>query len=81
MPRIARSVEAGGCYHVLNRGNGRMQIFHKPQDYDAFVKLLFQARQRVMGVDLLGSCLLPNHWHLVVRPRGRKIWRRLCDGF
>jgi len=71
MPRTARAVEGGACYHVLNRGNGRMQIFHKPQDYDAFVKLLFLAREREMGVDLLGLCLMPNHWHLVVRPRGQ----------
>ena len=23
-------------YHVLNRGNGRMRIFHKAEDYEAF---------------------------------------------
>ncbi len=39
MPRTARAVEAGMIYHVLNRGKGRMRIFHKPADYDAFIKL------------------------------------------
>jgi hypothetical protein len=23
-------------YHVLNRGNGRMRIFHKPEDFEVF---------------------------------------------
>jgi putative transposase len=72
MPRTARAVEAGGIYHVFNRGNGRMRIFHKPEDYDAFMKLLPQARLRGAAVDILGLCLMPNHWHLVVRPREEK---------
>ncbi|MGA2232612.1 MAG: transposase [Tepidisphaeraceae bacterium] len=72
MPRTARAVEGGGIYHVLNRGNGRMKIFHKPEDYAAFVKLLLQARQRIMPVDVLGLCLMPNHWHLVLRPQADK---------
>jgi putative transposase len=58
-------------YHVLNRGNGRMRIFHKPADYDAFIVLLTQARA-VAAVDILALCLMPNHWHLVLRPRGAR---------
>ena len=27
-------------YHVLNRGNGRMRIFHKPEDFAAFERVL-----------------------------------------
>ncbi len=37
MPRTARSTEAGMVYHVLNRGNGRMRIFHKGEDFEAFL--------------------------------------------
>ena len=33
MPRIPRGQQAGFVYHVINRGNGRATIFHKPQDY------------------------------------------------
>ena len=81
MPRTARAVEGGGIYHVLNRGNGRRRIFHKPGDYDAFCKLLTQAREAA-AVDLLAFCLMPNHWHLVIRPRGdadlSKYMRWLC---
>ncbi|MDP9172413.1 MAG: transposase [Planctomycetota bacterium] len=59
-------------YHVLNRGNGRTRIFHKPEDYDAFLKLLGQAREFVPGVKLFGVCLMPNHWHLVLQPHSAK---------
>jgi len=55
-------------YHVLNRGNGRLRLFHKEEDYDAFERVLGEGLKRY-PVDLLTYCLMPNHWHLVVRPR------------
>jgi putative transposase len=55
-------------YHVLNRGNGRMRLFHKEDDYDAFERVLVEGLKR-HPVDLLTYCVMPNHWHLVVRPR------------
>src|SRR5258706_11434468 len=70
MPRIARVVCGGMVQHVLNRGNGRMRLFHKPADYDAFANLLADAAERVPGVRLLAYCLMPNHWHLVLHPKG-----------
>ncbi|MFO0890020.1 MAG: transposase [Isosphaeraceae bacterium] len=54
-------------YHVLNRGNGRMRLFHKPEDYSAFERILAQGLGR-FPVELLTYCLMPNHWHLVMRP-------------
>jgi len=68
MPRVGRAAKGGVVYHVLNRGNGRMRLFHKEADYDAFVRLLGQVRQSV-PVRLLAWCLMPNHWHLVLWPR------------
>ncbi len=52
--------------HVLNRGNRREVVFHKPADYDAFVKAMADAQAR-LPVDILGYCLMPNHFHLVIR--------------
>jgi putative transposase len=53
---------------VLNRGNARNEVFHKQEDYAAFVKLLGEASQRV-SMRLLAYCLMPNHFHLVLWPR------------
>jgi Transposase IS200 like len=48
-------------------GSRRDAVFRKPGDYDAFVEAMIGARAR-LPVDLLGYCLMPNHFHLVVRP-------------
>jgi putative transposase len=69
MPRTARAAVGGLVYHVLNRGNGRMRIFRKPGDYQAFMQLLVDGLQKA-SVAVFGFCLMPNHWHLVLRPRG-----------
>jgi putative transposase len=67
MPRTARASAANYCYHVLNRGNHRAQVFHKDDDYQAFVNLLPEASLRV-PMRMLAYCLMPNHFHLVVWP-------------
>jgi putative transposase len=51
----------------LNRGNARAEVFHKPEDYDAFLKLFVNAGER-HPIRILGWCLMPNHFHLVLRP-------------
>jgi putative transposase len=45
-----------------------MRIFHKAGDYAAFERVLAEGLDRY-PVDLFTYCLMPNHWHLVVRPR------------
>lgn len=63
-------VGLGGCvYHVLNRANGRLRLFHKDGDYEAFEHTLGESLEHVPGLRLLGYCVLPNHWHLSVWPR------------
>jgi putative transposase len=76
MPRTARAIEAGMIYHVLNRGNGRMRLFHKAEDYDAFERVVAEGLGR-FPVALLTYCLMPNHWHLVMRPRTEESLGRL----
>jgi REP-associated tyrosine transposase len=67
VPRIARPLADNNCYHLINRGNGRQQIFHKDADYQAFVDQLLQARGKY-AVKLLAWCVMPNHFHLLVQP-------------
>ncbi len=69
MPRIARATAGGLCYHILNRGNGRARVFHKKEDYQAFIDLIAAASLR-LPMRVLGYCLMPNHFHLMVRPFG-----------
>ena len=67
MPRRARKETAGILFHVLNRGARRMQLFDSAGDYYRFLELLGRAQRRT-PVELHAYCLMPNHFHLVVRP-------------
>jgi putative transposase len=69
MPRTARAIEADCCYHVLNRGNKKARIFHTAEDYAQFQLLISRAQER-HELPILAACLMPNHIHLVVQPRG-----------
>ena len=40
MPRQKGVDEARVIYHAINRGNARNSIFHKSEDYDAFLRVL-----------------------------------------
>ena len=67
MPRHRRSRPDGAIHHVLNRGNRRATVFHKPADYDAFFNLIATTLDHV-PMRILSVCLMPNHFHLVVWP-------------
>ncbi|MGB7159617.1 MAG: transposase, partial [Tepidisphaeraceae bacterium] len=68
MPRAPRFAPGGMTFHVLNRAVARATLFHRPQDYAAFERILAEALRRVPGVALLDYCLMPNHWHLALTP-------------
>ncbi len=69
MPRTPRGVVGGVVYHVLNRANARLTIFEREEDYEAFERVLQEGCQRI-AMRILAWCLMPNHWHLVLWPRG-----------
>ena len=67
MPRRLRLAGGGYAYHVLNRAVGRVRIFSKVRDYEAFEEVLVEARER-MSMRVLAWCVLSNHWHFVLWP-------------
>jgi putative transposase len=67
MPRTARASAGGVCYHVVNRGNLGAEVFHKREDFDAFVSAIAEACQR-LPMRVLAYCVMPNHFHLVLWP-------------
>jgi putative transposase len=67
MPRHPRVSPDGFVQHVLNRGDHRETIFHKPGDFRAFLALLTEATHRV-AIRILAYCIMRNHFHLVVWP-------------
>jgi putative transposase len=71
MPRTARSLVAGGHYHLINRGNNRTVIFAEPVDFQQFLNMVEEAQCRVR-LRLLAVCVMPNHFHLVAAQDGAK---------
>ncbi len=67
MPRAARKAPGGQVYHVLNRSVGRMHLFGKNADFEAFQRVMIEAHQR-HPIRILSYCVLSNHWHFVVWP-------------
>lgn len=67
MPRPKRIREAGLIRHVMARGNGRMRIFLDDADYRRFLALL-AATVEDYDLECWTYCLMPNHYHLALRP-------------
>src|SRR5271167_3182657 len=67
MPRAARVAPGGFMYHVLNRSVGRMHMFRRAADFEAFERLMVEAHQRE-PIRILAYCILSIHWHCVVWP-------------
>ncbi len=58
-------------FHLYNRGNRKMEIFRTEKDYQVFINLLY-VYLRGSTVKLIAYCLMPNHYHLIVK-NGRNI--------
>jgi len=66
----ARRVDVGGrIYHALNRANFRSRLFRETAHYEDFLGIVEESLHFV-PMRILAYCLMPNHWHLVLYPRG-----------
>jgi putative transposase len=63
-----RVAVGGVVYHVINRSNGRVPIFHNDEDYRHFESLLLEGVE-LIGMRILAYCIVPNHWHLALHPK------------
>lgn len=68
MPRVLRGLADNHIYHVINRGNGQQRIFKFDEDFAEFIELIGKAFERYQ-VQVLAYCILPDHFHLLLRPR------------
>jgi putative transposase len=73
MPRKLRLEFPGACYHVINRGNYRRDIFALDKTKTAFVSCLFEACAK-SGWILHSFVVMRNHFHLAVEtPQGNLV--------
>lgn len=55
-------------FHVLNRGVGRMRLFLKEADFEAFERMLEKTLE-TRPMRILAYTLMSNHWHMVLWPQ------------
>jgi len=65
MARRLRVEFAGACYHVINRGNYRRDLFAPKGAAESFEKCLFEAA-RSFGWRIHAFVIMRNHFHLAV---------------
>lgn len=57
--------EVDSIYHIYNRGVNKQAIFFSNKNYEYFIyKMAYHFQERAV---ILAYCLMPNHYHLLVR--------------
>lgn len=69
MPRRKTQFVQGAYYHIYNRGAARASIFHEAADYEQVLRLIKDYLPRFQ-LTLIAYCLMPNHYHWLVRQDG-----------
>ena len=83
MPRQPRIDSPDLLHHVIVRGIERSKIFIDDEDCDSFVERLRMLLLET-GTDCYAWALIPNHFHLLLRPHAVKLsrfMRRLLTGY
>lgn len=79
MPRTLATAE---FYHVYNRGVRKQPIFETDKDYVRFFKRV-QDLQVEHPVSIFAYCLMPNHFHFLIRQNAdeaiTRLFSRLCN--
>ena len=62
--------EPGQIYHIYNRANGSENLFRCHENYKYFLR---KYQEKISGIaDTIAYCLMPNHFHLLVKIKGEK---------
>lgn len=68
MARHARIIVPGHPHHITQRGQRKMPVFFKDEDYQLYLDLLSEFSQKY-HVSIWSYCLMPNHIHLIAVPQ------------
>ncbi len=63
-------------YHIYNRGVLKLPIFKQTEDYIFFLLKMAQAKRKT-NIAIHAYCLMPNHFHLLIRDNQKKTSRFL----
>lgn len=63
--KIADHLRANTYYHIFNHANSDEDLFREPENYRYFLQQYYKHLNPV--ADTYSYCLMPNHFHLLVR--------------
>ena len=66
--------------HITQRAAGREPLFIEDNDY-LFLLWLLKEVSEVHNIEFLAFCLMPNHIHLLLRPREQNLYDAMRDLF
>jgi putative transposase len=66
VPNRADTFVPGQYYHIYNRGAAKEPIFSNQGNYEYLLQLV-RRYQKKYSVTVLAYCLMPNHYHLLLR--------------
>lgn len=69
MPKRKVQFVEGHYYHIYNRGAGQQSIFRREEDYTQLLRLMKEVAAECQ-IAMIAYCLLPNHYHWLVRQDG-----------
>ena len=61
----------GEYYHIYNRGCNKVKIFQEDENYRYLLKY-FLRYIREYNISPVAYCLMPNHYHFLIRQDGKK---------
>jgi putative transposase len=65
------------CYHIFNHANGFENVFEEPENYRFFLEKYADYISPI--AEIYAYCLMPNHFHLVIRIRKREVIEELIQ--
>ncbi len=65
MPRGPRLLISDICYHIIQRGNQKQNVFRENVDFERYLQILLHYKKKY-NFKLYAYCIMPNHIHLIV---------------
>jgi REP element-mobilizing transposase RayT len=69
MPRRDTEFAPDHYYHIYNRGVGGQSIFREEENYHYLLRLVKDYAHQIQ-IAVIAYCLMPNHYHLLLRQEG-----------
>lgn len=79
MPRRTRLLIPNACYHIIQRGNQKQNIFLEGADFEKYLEILLRYKRKY-DFKLYAYCLMPNHIHLIVEVKNGNDLAKIMQG-